>query len=410
MHILLTNVHSARNLGDAGIMQATLGELRRVYPHAQITVAANDPASWQGRGLDRVVPALAHWFGDPALGRWHGILWRLPLTTLLLGLVALLYQCFGWPLLWGNPAQRALLRAYYQADLILSCGGGNFYAARPFSPGFVMGLLTIGWPLLLGKRVLLLPQSIGPIQGRIQQQLARQVFNRATHIWVREPNSVEYARTVLRLKRPVALLPDLALALPAPRPASLPGTLKIAIVPMDRGAQRAGFGGQHAYEDALLALALRLHSVHQAHIYLIAQCTGPSADQDDRQIAQRLHVWLTQAGVNAMVLADFDDARAVQATYAAMDCVIATRMHAAIFALTSHTPVVALGYQPKSCGLMGMLGLDDFCLPLEVVTPSRLVTLVEAILADPAPVRIRIAQAMTQARTTLAGWGERLNS
>ena len=47
--------------------------------------------------------------------------------------------------IWSH--QRRLLEAYYRADKVLSCGGGNFYADRAFSPFFICSLLTLAFAL-----------------------------------------------------------------------------------------------------------------------------------------------------------------------------------------------------------------------------------------------------------------------
>jgi colanic acid/amylovoran biosynthesis protein len=136
----------------------------------------------------------------------------------------------------------------------------------------------------------------------------------------------------------------------------------------------------------------------------VAQVFGPSPDQDDRRVARRLQTQFAAAGIDATVVDDAASPVAVQSVYAAMDLVVATRMHAAIFALTCGTPVIALGYQPKSCGLMGMIGLGDACLPLEQVTAADLVNRATRILADPAPIRAHIAAAMQEVRAKIAAW------
>lgn len=404
MRILIVNVHSACNLGDVGIMHATLAKLRAAAPAAHITVAANDPASWAACGADAVVPAVATWLGDPLLGKWRTILWRGPLWGLWMGLAALLFRLAGWRWCVGDTAQRATQSAYYGADVVLSCGGGNFYAARPVSPALWAAMAAAAWALALGKPVVMLPQSIGPLVGRVQQVAMRLLLARVRRVWVREPNSLAVVQTLLGTAARVDLLPDLALGLPPVAPRPLPPGPKLGICVMDRGAQRAGFAGQAAYERALVELGTALYRSHEVQVYLVAQVFGPSPDQDDRRVAARVHAQFAAAGIAAEVVDDSSSPVHLQALYGALDLVVATRMHAAIFALTCGTPVIALGYQPKSCGLMAMIGLGEYCLPIEQAATGELAARATRILDNPAPIRGQIARALHTVRARLDSW------
>ena len=187
MKILILNVHSALNLGDDAIMRTTVQTLGETFADVQITVAANDPTSWQ-----QVTAKSKFWV------RWRpGLLIRprhagaqraylMPFVAGLLFCAATAYRLFGIELRWGTPEQRRLLDCYYQADLILSCGGGNFYAHRPLSPALIWALLSLAFAAVLGKQVTMLPQSFGPIEGRLQRWLARWTFSRAHLMMARE--------------------------------------------------------------------------------------------------------------------------------------------------------------------------------------------------------------------------------
>ena len=143
MNILIVNLHSALNLGDDAIMQATLRALKESFPEAIITAAANDPDSWRKYTDISVVGSLAWWVIDRSRGAWR---WRKPHAIMYAGLLALaigLYRSLNVKFLFGSAEQRRLLTAYYSADLVLSCGGGNFYAHRPLSIAFIWSLLTL---------------------------------------------------------------------------------------------------------------------------------------------------------------------------------------------------------------------------------------------------------------------------
>jgi colanic acid/amylovoran biosynthesis protein len=387
-NILLVNLHSALNLGDDAIMAATLAALNEKFSGAQICIAANHATSWRKYVDTDSVGSFATWMGDALHGRWRRGLALMPVYLALLMLVALIYRLSGKMWLFGKAEKRRLLRAYADADLVLSCGGGNYYAHRRFSPALWYALLAIAFPIGLGKRVIMLPQSVGPIDGKLQRWLAGQTFNRVAQILVRDPASHDFLIDRLSVRTPVLLFPDLAFLLSGPD--SLLGEAKqaetvtqIGITAIDRGSQTDQFSQQVAYESALVAFAQRLQRNRDCHFHLFVQCAGPSQDQDDGHVSRRLAAAFSNAGLVASLIEGISDARALQRSYGQMDCMVATRMHTAILALGCSVPVVLIGYQPKSCSMMALFGLPDCCFPIDEIRSDRLYDLTIKLLDDP---------------------------
>lgn len=380
MEVLLLNVHSAQNLGDHGIMMTTLRGIRSAFPEAHVTIAANDPPSWEKPnvllGFDRVsvVGSLTSWVAQLRDGKWQGRPWRMIQHLAFLSLAVLMYRWFARRLMWGSVQQRRLLTSYYEADVVLGCGGGNLYAYRRLSPFFFWGLIAVLFPLLLGKKVILLPQSFGPLRGRLQRLLMRWALNRATAIMAREPWSFDFVTKELRVCTAVHLAPDLAFGL-ARREirGALPRCIeRIGVTVMDRGAQLRNFSAQSRYEDTMCTLLTRLAHERGTQVVLFCQCYGPSVDQDDRPVTERVYNRLREAGVQVTLWNDLLTAEEAVNAYAEMDLMIGTRMHTAIFAICGAIPVILISYQPKGCGVMRMCGLDRYCFDIGQVTEAEL--------------------------------------
>ncbi len=410
MKVLLLNVHSALNLGDDAIMRVTLDGLRTAFPGVQITVSANDPGSWAKYHDIRVVSSLATWVADPAQGRWRERLYRMPFVVVLLSCAAVLYRFFGIRLMWGAPQQRHLLAAYYDADLVLSCGGGNFYAHRKLSPALIWALVSLVFAIVLGKQIVMLPQSFGPIVGSLQRLFARWTFARVRLIMVREPRAGAFIREVLQVKTPVLLMPDLAFGLSSRRrPENSTGsmlTYQIGVTALDRSAQEPGFSGQQRYEEALVTLLMRLACQYDAQIHVFCQCFGPSPDQDDRPVAKRLDQRLRQLGVATALRVDFRDACEIVSAYSELDLVIGTRMHTGVFALSTGVPVLLIGYQPKACGMMKTLGLERYCCDIRDVNADVLYELACEILARKEELHSYILERLEDIRLRAQAWIE----
>lgn len=411
MNILIINAHSALNLGDEGIMRATLQGLDDVFPGAHITIAANDPESWRKFEDVEVVGSLCNWVADCRLGNWGGTLVKTPFYLILLSFYAIAYRIFGLNILWGVKEKKQLLAGSYQADLVLSCGGGNLYANHSRSPSFFWHLMSLLFPLALGKKTILLPQSVGPINGRFLQTLTRFILSRFPIIMVREPTSLNYVRKTLQLSNQVELLPDIAFSLSDdsehPQYPVSPG-LNIGITVMDRGSQTTDFQGQANYEDVITNLLLKLIEDYDAHIHIFVQVYGPSKDQDDRYISQRIYQCVSAVSNKITLIDTFSTALEAKSAYAQMDCMIATRMHTAIFALGNNVPVVLIGYQPKSQGMLEFLSLAEYGLNIEEITQARLVALVENVINERSSIKQQINLCNQQMEPSFYGWKNQL--
>jgi colanic acid/amylovoran biosynthesis protein len=378
-NILIVNLHSAQNLGDDAIMHETLRGLRELYPKCHITLAANDPASWRKFTETEVVSSLTTWALSLQDRRWRLRLPHIPIDIFNLLLATILYRLKRRKYLFGSDEQRKLLSAYYNADVILSCGGGNFIAYRSFSPFFLWGLLALWLATSLDKKVFMLPQSIGPISGRLQKYLARRIFGKVDLIMAREMLTFDFLSRELGLTKSVFFVPDLAFNLPAvlPKlPISLPCTdhsLKIGLTIMDRGAQTKSFSAQQKYEDTLQSLIEKLlANKPDICICLFSQSYGPGIDHDDRQIVRRVYERLKDGSGRVVLLSDFHDALEIKSAYKCMDCVIGTRLHTGIFAISEKVPILLIGYQPKTFGIMQSLGLEEYCVDIEILDAESL--------------------------------------
>lgn len=415
MNILIVNVHSAGNLGDDGIMFETLRQLKAEYPGATITVAANDPDSWRHYHDANIVSSMTALAVDRKGGRWR---WRkfvlLPHIVLLLVATAA-YRLFNHGLSLGIPAHRDLLRAYYDADVVISCGGGNFYAHKRISLSFIWALLTLEFALWLGKEVVLLPQSVGPIAGQHQRLLAGFVFNRVSRILVRERRSLAFLQG-LGVRKPALVVPDLAFGLadvPRGRVLSIREdhrVPRVGVTVIDRAAQKSGFCRQQTYEGILASVLVELNAVRDAQVFFFVQCSGPTRHQDDSLSTRRVYEQVSQHTRGAFLLDSFDNAVDIRSAYGQMDCVIASRMHSAVFALSNTVPIVLIAYQPKAFGVMEMFELDRYCCNIETVTRAELSTLALEVLDNREVIRPHIARRLNVVQQTLEGWTHHLEN
>lgn len=399
MNILLINNHSVENAGDYAICLETLRVLEQSFPGARIAISFNDPgparAALPGYPIYRAPMA---WCLRLDRRRTFHLLPRWPRLLLLaaLLLVALFCRLGGRLPAWlPGREQRELLHAYAECDLVLACGGGYIYAPGPnegVAGVFTYMLLGCLLALLMGKPLVLLPQSIGPLHDDLQRRLTRWVVRGARLTFVRERESLRLLEQLGCAGRAL-LAPDLAFAMPGAPPEQaarlLDGLLPpahtrplVGMTALNWSGQNYTFDGQAAYEQAMLGCIDAL-TARGATLVLFTQCAGPSDAEDDRLVSARLRA--RAACPERVVLLDQPLPPALlQAAYGQMDFFIGTRMHSVILALNAGTPALAVGYLHKTRGVLGEVGLGERCLEITGVRAEDLTAAFERLRAAPA--------------------------
>ncbi|HEY1015464.1 MAG TPA: glycosyltransferase, partial [Herpetosiphonaceae bacterium] len=124
-----------------------------------------------------------------------------------------------------------------------------------------------------------------------------------------------------------------------------------------------------------------------AQVVLVSQCCGPAAPQDDRIAARRVLAASGLSPADALILDAELDAGQLKSVYRQLDLLVATRLHAAIFALGAGVPTALISYLPKGRGVMELLGLEAWCLDIGAAGGPALWALIERAWSGRAALR-----------------------
>ncbi len=396
MKILLLNVHSFHNAGDFAITLESLKQLYRLFPDSHITIAMNDPDSYAKKNnhhREVVVPSLFTWFRSSE-SRGFSSAFRTYLMApfmLMVSIVIGIGYRFGrtsWLNRLPEP-YRSTVTAYCEADLVVSVGG-NFIYSRGHKAGLPLlsPLFMIAYATVCGKPMYMLPQTIGPLEKFWERLAVGVTLGLFRRVLVRDPQSMEVIRRLPIEVRDVILCGDLAFAFSDDReqdavafldrydvPRNMP---LLGITLIDWGSQYPPFKKQGAYELAVELAAEHFVKSHDGHVVIFSQVCGPTAADDDRHTARRIHRRLVDRGLHKQVhLIDEElDPYKLRSAYGEMDLFLGSRLHSNIFALAQGVPVIAIAYQDKTVGVMRMLGLDEWCVRIEDVDGESLIDLV----------------------------------
>ena len=422
MKILIVNVHSDANAGDAILNHAGVDLLIEQFPTAEITLAMNDPESHQPHPhVAHVVPSFTYWFkgsNQPSRG-WH--LWQ---SIQLLGdSLYFAYQTGKHRTPPSPPRPWApLLTAYHQADMVISCPGNFLYSSGFIGIPFLLALYAMLYGSLCSKPLYMMPQTIGPFTRRREETLTRWVLSRARLIFVRDDLSLDLIQDRLKLSHNrVYLVPDVAFRFQHTADAETQSRtlLQQYQVPLDNntpllgitlinwGAQNRHFKQQAVYETAVAQAIQRFIQETGGHVVLFSQVHGPQPADDDRVPAGRVFAQIEETTQVTYIQQQVAPA-VLKAAYAQMDMLMGSRLHSNIFALSNGTPVIALQYQYKTRGIMRMVNLEQWVLPLEQITASRLSSFLQSGWEKRLVIKQTITDQLPKLQQELATIGQRI--
>lgn len=402
MRVLILNTCSTLNRGDAAIVLGQIHLLERCLPGVRIALTSKTPAideAFYGPLGVEVLPPLT-----PALSAHAGM------SAKLLGTASSLVD---------GPGKKRLLALLARSDIVLGCGGGSLYSYRRVFPGttFWQNIVHLRLAALMGRPLVLLPQSFGPLKSAAARSAVKALLNAGpvVRILARERNSCELLRQLVPppQQHRIALCPDMAfylrrsIAWPE-RPARLarPTTPMLAVNLREWAfpecGSAAGRGARReACLEAIAAASAFFVERCRGRVVVIPQALGPDPSEDDRAICQEL-VERVRARAGDPTLVEFvNPGTASLSEYlrllSQVTLLIGTRLHACLLTMLAGAPAISIGYQPKSEGTLAMLGLQHLNMNISEISTGRLVSAMESVLADRDEVAAQIGQRVEEA-------------
>lgn len=405
--ILLINLHSSRNAGDAALTLMAMQQLTEHFPDCVLTLAMNDPDSHHQYGQERVVGSFARWVqmlpvGGKGRWNWRALVW-MPLTSMM---TMLIYRATGHAMFFGVSAeQRALLQVYLEADVVVSAPGNFLYSSGVLGLPFLIAIYAMVYAIVLGKPLYTMPQSIGPLKRWWEYRLVHWVCTHTRVLMLRELESLKVIEQAGVVHPKCLLIPDLAFAFTGVPHAKAQQWLLdcgidvdntaqplLGVTAINWGAQQRTFTRQAHYEQAM-AEAIRFFIEHfDGKVIFYPQVCGPALQGDDRVVARRIASQLQDKHEHIVVIEEPVAPDMLQAAYACMDLFIGTRMHSNIFALVGSVPVLAISYRSKTRGIMQMVGLIPYMVDIQTVDGQTLIAMLRMLWEESMQLQERITE------------------
>jgi colanic acid/amylovoran biosynthesis protein len=389
-NIVICNVYGHANAGDAMLLDALLDLISQHLPNARIQGIAFDVAS-----ESQWVPQVS-WFDR--LGNYRGSRSGRVKQALWLAVLAVMASSSRFIFLKNllPKGQADAITALQSADLALSCPGGYL---EDSNSAYILNLLQVIIAKRCSKTVVLAPQSIGPISSGFGRWLVAKALLCSDRIFVREQSSLAFVRSTLgeryweREKSKVELVGDLAFWFDRRTKGNVDSEFALLGVDPSRpivGITIVDWPFTHAdnpkvrrqqYKEALQDLVRHIQSTTDSQIVVF------------NQVATDLNFAREVAGDLPGVFIDAQerDCSVFSVMIARCAVFVGTRFHSCIFALLGSVPTAAIAYLPKTSGIMQDLGLGEFYIDINEITPDSLISMFTKVSSSRAelPSRIR---------------------
>jgi polysaccharide pyruvyl transferase WcaK-like protein len=315
------------------------------------------------------------------------------------------------------------LREVLETDIYLAVSGGD-----SFSDIYGLGrFLYVALPQLLalfaGKRLVVLPQTIGPFRGRMVRAIATYILRRAEVVYSRDYFGLEETRRMIGGKNgdgKVRFCHDMAFdvdpAPPAlleidglPDPAEIPTTLVGFNV---SGLLLAGgytgnnmFGLNLDYGHLVDRMIEYLAEEKGAHVLLVPHVFGAGDSlESDVRACETVFGRLREKHVGKVGLLRGDYSYD-QIKYVIGRCGFFTgaRMHACIGAISQCIPAVPLAYSGKFAGMMQAIGFDDLVADPRRMNEEEILGMLGSAYDQRAAIQSRLEAKMPAVKASIRG-------
>ena len=401
------------NLGVSALAAGTIQFLLHRFPDAAVFLLDyyREPLNHRVRidGKDVNVPLVNMRFSKKLY---------LPNNIAILLLLALAVKVVPYKLRRKLLEGNCCLREIEKADFFVSLAGGD-----SFSDIYGLGrLLYVALPqilvLLLGKRLILMPQTLGPHQSRFAKAIARYILARAALVYSRDSMSLEEAKALLGHKADrdkFRYCPDLGFIVdPIP-----PSRTEILGLPEDGdpnslliGMNISGLlfmGGYNRnnmfelkteYATLVLNLIDFLILRKKAKILLVPHVYGAGKQHEsDALVCKQAYEMLQDKYGDRIGLASGTyDQNEIKYVIGLCSFFIGSRMHACIAALSQNIPSVLVAYSDKFVRVMQTIGLEHVVTDPRRMDSAEILAIVEQAYDRRAQLRQQLEQKIPQVK------------
>lgn len=279
-----------------------------------------------------------------------------------------------------------------QADLIGDIRGGDSFSDIYGLRGFVMASLPVIIVILLGKKLVLLPQTHGPFNAFWAKKIGCFIVSHAYRVCSRDLAGIDYIKELIGAqgtKNPVLFCPDVAFKLDSIKPENIdiqPSLDQKMISPliginvnglMYNGGytEKNMFSLKVDYKILVRNLIEKLLQETDARILLIPHTFGLSGsiNSDPDASLKVLSLLKSKYGNRMHMVVSEHDQSGMKGVIGLCDFFIGSRMHACIAGLSQCIPTIGIAYSKKFLGVFDSIGSGNTVLDARTLDEATII-------------------------------------
>jgi len=365
----LINCYSDNNKGDLGIILATIDMIRENDTSCDIAAVStynfSDPDfASEHVILKQHVPVLPSVFGELNIGKCKASSAKLgrfafDSVRMLLVLMFPVKLKILWRLIFSKP-ERETIAELENSDYIISKGGSFLCNDPDFRSRIALFRFLYIFLLCfrLGKKVVILCQSLGPVHGFFSRKALNYTLSKCHRIVLRENICLEQYPYLQVDNSKLDVINDIAFFLNVKE-------AKLTELSIDESKFNIGMTIKHVEKNKAAPYRLMMidairHCIdaHGAHIYIFPHVTIENDIDNSLRVYNGLD---DNYKSRVIILSENFSPVDLKALYSKMDIFIGTRLHSTIFSMGELVPSVCISYHgTKSLGVFSNYGLDEY--------------------------------------------------
>lgn len=403
--VIITGILDTRNNGCWAMADTVISALIEKYPGISIVFLTHKMSVDSKRLLREGVTIIVMPWTKINLSKIRTVYFYFCTIVILLNL--LLFK-----LLKLNLFYRSFCREIQEADLQVDLSGDSISAGYGLS-SVLVSIFPLLCRYLLKKPYFVCAQSIGPFAPHWAYRLAGYVLSKADVLTGRECITERFLKDQRIDQGQMALTADMAFLLQVPAKEHTGALCAEAGVVSGKkyvGVSISGLISQYSslgdekmtrqiYVKKMAAVCDKILMTHAVDIVFVPHVMIPG--NDDRIISREVKN-IMRFSSRVLVLEKEYTGAELKAFIGCCEAFLASRMHAAISAVSQHIPTVIVAYNHKTYGIFGeMLGLQQQIIDIKEIMKEDFVEkcflMIDVILKDGPSAKVRMAQALERA-------------
>lgn len=293
-------------------------------------------------------------------------------------------------------ARNVCLRRLAEADIVASISGGDSFSDIYGMERFFYGTLSQLLAISMGKRLVLLPQTIGPFRSFVARRVARFLLRHADLVYARDFASRKAAQSLATqhdsdkyrfcydlgfILDPIAPACTEILGLPLKKSERPRVGLNVSGLLYVGGYTRKNMFGLKARYDELVERLIGVLVNLGAEVLLVPHVFGTHLESDSvacRKIYE--HLQHRYPGAVGCLVGKYSH-NEIKHLIGTCDFFIGSRMHACIAALSQCVPSLAIAYSDKFAGVLETIGVPSLAIDARRTSADEIVATVTRIFA-----------------------------